>query len=299
MKPRKKAKIEDRRDREGESIYGFAPRMRQFEEYLRTNTLLSENSILLYVRTMKHFFNQFPKPTPEYLNLFITKGFRNARSYYFKPAVKKYLKFIGQEEIYEQLTPVKVKSRKKFGTYLSEEEIIGIINRIEKPKFRDIAMLQFKLGARAMEILTIKEENIDFSGESIRIKIVGKGDKSRVVFLSKQYENLLTKYKTEKNKGYLFFDKEWETLPPKEQIIKFNGLRTNQYYPQLKNVYSTLGTHDLRRNFAEILRSEGNDLMIIKQALGHSSIQTTEKYFNENPERLKEAMMTFQEGKIQ
>lgn len=271
--------------------------IRGFEEYLRKHTVLGEGSIGVYIRALNSFFSKYDTPTIENLNSFIMKSSRNARSYHVKSAIRQYLKYVGREEDFKKMIPIKIKSREKMGKFLTEPEIIFIINNIPKEKFRDIALLQFRLGARAMEILTLKEENVDYSGEQMRIKLVGKGDKSRVVFLSKQFESVLTKYRTDSKRGYLFFDKEWEELSPKESLAKFNGMRSNQYYVQLKKA-SELGTHDLRRNFAEILRTKGNDLLVIKQTLGHASLQTTEKYFNENPERVKEAMIKFQEGGI-
>ena len=71
-----------------------------------------------------------------------------------------------------------------------------------------------------------------------------------------------------------------------------------RYYESLKQSVSDLGfsiaTHDWRRSFAESLKKKGIDIYDIKVALRHSSIKTTERYFENDPEKVATTMLKHQ-----
>ena len=134
-----------------------------FVTWLRDNTDLSESSIQLYGRTIKSYLNEYPEISIENLNKYITHSFRDSSSLYVKYALKHYLNFIGKSYLYSQLVNVKLKPRKKLGIYLPKDHIIKIIKNITREEFLDIAWLQYATAARAREIITLKEENIDLN----------------------------------------------------------------------------------------------------------------------------------------
>jgi integrase len=264
----------------------------EFENYLRNNTPISEGSIASYLRIMKFFFKKFQEPTIENLNLFVNNSFRKSRSYHTRYAVRYWLYFTNRASEFPLIVKIKIKPKKRLGTYLTKENVMAIINGIGQEKYRDIAKLQFAVGARAREILTMTEENIDFSGPEIKVRLIGKGDKARVVYLLKDFEPLLKKYCC-LGMSYLFFPKEYNKIDAKTLEIKINSERT-RYYNQIKKVKVEFGTHDFRRNVAELLRQSGKDLHIIKEILGHSNLAITEKYFKQDSEQTKSAMLEMQ-----
>lgn len=271
----------------------------KFREWLRNNTNLLDGSINLYVRTIKHFFREHQEVNKDNLNKFISDSFRDSNSFYVKYAFKHYLKFINRKSLYEGLVEVKIKPRKKLGTYLPERMIRKIILNIHKDPFMDIALLQYATGARAKEIITLKEEKIDleFNEKIIRIMLEGKGGKERPVFLSKQFEPILKKYL--KGKAGFLFLAESSLYAEEIDIERIVATKRTYLYNELRKSALSLGinsfgTHDFRRNVAEILKRKTGDIRLVQKALGHASIMTTVRYFDDNPEDVKEAMMRHQ-----
>jgi integrase len=73
------------------------------------------------------------------------------------------------------------------------------------------------------------------------------------------------------------------------------GLSYHQYRYALRYISARLGiscrqSHDARRYFATALNEQAGDIMVVKQALGHSSVAMTEKYIKPNTSRLKDAV---------
>lgn len=278
-----------------------------FKDWMRTNTELSEGSINVYVRAINLFQRRYDHLTEHNINDFISKGFRNRRSYYMKYAFKYFLKYKGFEEddegtplLFNKIVKVKIKPRKKLGVYVKEDMIKKIIYGIKVEKFRDIATLQYATGARAREIISLKEEQIDmnFDPGIIRLRLEAKGGKENITFLSTDYETILRKYMKGKP-GYLFLsDMEIQGDDIIERAIQTQ--RTYFYNVLQKSArslgLSKFGTHDFRRNVVELLKKRGTHIDTIKKALNHSSINTTLKYFDETPDDVKEAIIKHQEN---
>ena len=115
------------------------------------------------------------------------------------------------------------------------------------------------------------------------VYIVGKGNKEREVFIKKDLV-------------------EFEINELKEQKFVFvcetinkNLMDGSQVYRMLQSIYVKLGikasVHDLRHTFATSLSYRNVDITVIKELLGHSSIQTTAIYTNPSRRRIKSAII--------
>jgi len=274
----------------------------EFKDWLRDNTSLLEGSINLYTRTIKRYLKSADnKIDLENINRFISKSFRESQSPHVKYAFKYYLAFIKKPNLYYKLIKVRNMPRKKLGVYLPESMIKSIIGNIKQDLYRDIAIIQYATGKRAREIITIKEEkiNIEHDNNIIKITVEKKGGKEDVAFLSKSYKTILDKYMMGKA-GYLFLPRNlrYEDTPEKEK--KFNNQRT-YYYNALKTAaldtgIERFGTHDFRRNVAEIIKKKTNDIRVVQKLLGHASITTTMRYFSEDDQDVQDAIMEHQNG---
>jgi len=272
----------------------------KYESWLRNNTNLREGSIRLYARTISAFHDQYDQLSVENINDYVAKSFRSKHSFYVKYAFRQYLIYIKKPGLYKQIIPVKMGPRKKFGKYLKESLIRKIILNIKKEKYKDIALLQYATGARAREIITLKEENIDllFSPDVIRIRLEGKGGKERVTFLSQKLRIYVEKYLKGQG-GFLFLPAELNNADDQELETTINTQRT-YFYNSLKVSAQSLGldsfgTHDFRRNVAELIRKKHKDPFLVKKVLGHASINTTLRYFSDSPEDVEAAITTHQE----
>jgi len=278
----------------------------EYKEWLRRNTKLSENSLSLYARTSIAYFREYSELTLENINAYVSKSFRKSNSNYVKYSFRPLLEYMGFElddkgvpKIYRRVVQVRQKPRKKHGTYLPAKMIRQIISKIAKEEIRDIATLQYATGARAFEIIELREENLDWGYKPgiIRIYLGVKGGKEGVTFLDKAtYEPLLQKYCSGKP-GFLFLP---DTLAYDEEELKRAVSTKRSYlYEEMKKIIrhmgiERLGTHDLRRNTSEDLRRSGADLRTIQKALNHSSINTTMKYFSDDRQDVSDAVVRHQ-----
>lgn len=144
----------------------------------------------------------------------------------------------------------------------------------------------FGTGIRLSELLQIKESDIDFFNQQIRI--VGKRNKQRIIPLHGVLITQLKKYiqikKTEN------FDNNCLTLIVSNKGKKgYSGL----VYHVVKNYLAMVTSqekrspHVLRHSFATALLNKGADLNAIKELLGHANLTATQVYTHNSVERLK------------
>jgi integrase/recombinase XerC len=144
----------------------------------------------------------------------------------------------------------------------------------------------YATGMRLSELINLKEKQIDF-GRS-QIKVLGKGNKERIIPVSKAIIEIIRNYQELKRKE---FEKTEEALlvteKGKKMYPKYAYLLVNQ-------VLGGAGTldkkspHVLRHTFATHLMNNGADLNAVKELLGHSSLASTQVYTHNTIEKLKD-----------
>jgi integrase/recombinase XerC len=144
----------------------------------------------------------------------------------------------------------------------------------------------YSTGMRLSELINLKEKQIDFSRS--QIKVLGKGNKERIIPLSKELKDMITDYQQLKKKN---FEKTDNTL-----LVTEKGKRLYPKYAyllvnQVLGAASTLdkkSPHVLRHTFATHLMNNGADLNAVKELLGHSSLASTQVYTHNTIEKLKD-----------
>ena len=157
---------------------------------------------------------------------------------------------------------------------------------------RNTAILEllFATGARVAEICTLRSDNVDLLGNSV--KFYGKGSKERIIPIENfAVLSILRKYhslfeKEIPDSGYFFVNKLGRRMT--EQSVR-NMI--NFYYKQC-GVDMHITPHMFRHSFATLLLEEDVDIRYIQRMLGHSSITTTQIYTHVTSAKQKEILKT-------
>lgn len=145
----------------------------------------------------------------------------------------------------------------------------------------------YQTGIRLSELISLKDRQVDAHHRTI--KVLGKGNKERLIPVSPQLLEQVQAYRELKARELEQYDKE---------VLLVNGKGKKLYpkyvYNAVKEVLSRVTTiekrspHILRHTFATHLTNAGADLNAVKELLGHSSLAATQVYTHNTIDRLKE-----------
>jgi integrase/recombinase XerD len=175
---------------------------------------------------------------------------------------------------------------------LNELQVEQFLEKIDTKAvhgLRDRAMIEllYASGLRISELANARLENFNF--EERMLRVTGKGNKTRLVPVGRKACEALAAYlSTERPKlvkprssSEIFLSERGMKLTTARiwQIVKKHAQRAGMK----KNIYP----HLLRHSFATHLLSNGADLRIIQEMLGHADISTTQVYIHVDQQRLK------------
>jgi len=187
------------------------------------------------------------------------------------------------------------RSEKKLPSFFTYEEVTDLLDsnrkREDKLKDRDQAILEllFASGLRCSEVINLTLSSLDFS--SSRVKVLGKGKKERIIPFSSYAKEALENYihglrnellKDKKDDGIVFLSAHGEKLSERglEYIVSKAAEKAGF---SLK-----IHPHMLRHTFATELLTNGTDLRVIQEFLGHESVSTTAIYTHVSYASLKQ-----------
>lgn len=149
-----------------------------------------------------------------------------------------------------------------------------------------LLILFYTTGMRLSELINLKEKQLDL-GRS-QIKVLGKGNKERIIPISKEVIVIIRDYQHWKRKE---FENNEEVLlvtaKGKRMYPKYAYLLVKQYLGDIKTL-DKKSPHILRHTFATHLMNGGADLNAVKELLGHSSLASTQVYTHNTIEKLKD-----------
>lgn len=218
-------------------------------------------------------------------------------------AIKAFYKFVCQKKHLMEKNPAidmeGPKKRQSLPKFLSMEESISLLQAVEnntesKFKERDYAIVTLFLncGMRLSELCGINLSDIDRELRSLRV--IGKGNKERIVYLNDACRDALSKYlvirRDEKykkiNTNALFISKQYKRISNKTVqwlVYKYLSLAGLDY-----KHYST---HKLRHTAATLMYQTGKvDVRVLKEILGHEQLNTTQIYTHVSNKGMQDAM---------
>lgn len=297
----------------------------RYLEYLVAEKNKSLATAQNYERYLRQFVLFNPPTTPEAITtetirsfkLFLRRKLHKRQP--LKPttinmylvALRGWLKYLASQEKRKVLSPTLVElldTKKPAPHVLQEEQLERILaaarGRRGKQGLRDWAILEllFSTGARVAELVGLNRGDINL--RTREISITGKGGKQRVIFISDQAAEALTKYlQTRTDPEEALFvrlkgaPRQIRTAEGKTVLTRRLTVRSVwnivQRYARAAGVMTKLSPHTFRHSFATALLRRGADLRAIQEMLGHANIATTQIYTHLTSPTLKEIHRRF------
>lgn len=286
--------------------------IKDFVSYLKIEKSLAENSILAYQRDVAllatYFSDAKTKPeqvTYEQLKTFIAHLYDlglSARSQArIISGVKQFFRYLILER-YIHSDPSELLEQPKLGRKLPEvleiEEIDALLASIDLSSAegpRNHAMLEtlYSCGLRVSELIGLRFSDLYFDEGFIRV--IGKGNKERLVPVSEQVVHEVNSYTANSRQEvpikagqehFIFLNRRGHQLT---RVMIFTIIKQ---LAQKINLQKQISPHTFRHSFATHLIEGGANLRAVQEMLGHESITTTEIYTHLDQRFLRKAILT-------
>ena len=287
-------------------MFAQYPQKEDFLNYLRFEKRYSQHTVISYQNDLEQFLSfliaDFDAPQLKNINAAIVRtwlaGLKEDEKLTAKSinrkisTLKSFFKFLLREGVIEA-TPMGIingpKINKRLPVYVEEKDIKTLFDYVE---FSDdwkgqteklVLQLFYATGMRVSELVNLKTGQLDAAYS--HIKVLGKGNKERIIPVSKELMRAL--------EGYI---KAKPLNAPENIFVNEKGkpLYARQVYNLVKKKLSLITTvnkkspHILRHSFATHLTNNGAELNAVKELLGHSSLAATQVYTHNSIEKLKE-----------
>lgn len=177
------------------------------------------------------------------------------------------------------------KKAKKIPVVLTDKEITDLIDNTANYRNKLIIQFMFSTGVRVSECVNMKITDLNFYEFTGNV-LSGKGNKDRIIILSKKWVEDYKKHLEERNKKvnseYLFCSDSGNALSV-DTIQKFLKISATK-----AGITKKISPHKLRHSFATSLLENDVNIRYIQQLLGHANLNTTQIYTKVNTNKLKE-----------
>ncbi len=289
--------------------------IRQFQNYLRLERSLSDNSVEAYVHDvvkLKQFvelsnlkispLQTEPAHLQDFLEYIHELGMTPHTQARVISGLKAFYKYLLFDDLIDK-DPTSLLEGPKLGRKLpdtlSYEEIVKLLEGIDHSTpegMRNRAMLEvlYSSGLRVSELTDLRLTNVYEDVGFLRV--VGKGNKERLVPIGKDALKYLRIYReevrvhintAEGHQNYVFLNRRGKKLSRVmiftiiKNLVKKVGLKKN------------VSPHTFRHSFATHLIEGGADLRAVQDMLGHESITTTEIYTHLDRDYLRQVIQEF------
>jgi len=292
-----------------ENTKRWAEAGRRYRTYIKLEKGLSENTVESYMRDLEqfaHFILRLWDVPPRkveatmverYMEWLFEHGRRKTSQARALSGIRSFFNFLLLEERIET-SPAEFIAAPKFGRTLPDVLTTGEIDRIiaaaDTPTVkgrRDSAMLEvlYSCGLRVSELVTLRLQDL-FFGEGY-IRVIGKGDKQRLVPISAAARDRIQRYlddrRTMQTRGgeqTLFLNNRGSRLT---RVMVFTILRQAA---ERAGIEKRISPHTFRHSFATHLLEGGASIRQVQEMLGHESILTTEIYTHLDRDHLRRTL---------
>ncbi|MCX7858187.1 MAG: site-specific integrase [Deltaproteobacteria bacterium] len=174
--------------------------------------------------------------------------------------------------------------RDRWLTWEEEERLLAASEPYLNGALRDIIILALNTGMRQGEIMNLRWDQIDFDKRVIILQETKTGTPRGVPLNNTVFKMLVRRYTERKNSEYVFSTRKGTKIGTRNMLRGF-------YKALSKAGISDFRFHDLRHTFATRLVQVGDQLYRIGQILGHSQVETTQRYAHHYLESLRPSVM--------
>jgi integrase/recombinase XerD len=287
--------------------------IRGYKNYLQIEKSLSNNTVDSYCRDIikiNKFFNN--ELTSKKINELSYQDFQNYLSHLNNQkinarsqsrvisSIRSFFKYLLLEKIVDE-NPSDLlenpKTGKKLPEFLTINEVDELVQQIDRSKAdgeRNLAIIEvlYGCGLRVTELIELKISEIYWKEGFVRV--IGKGNKERLIPLGKIASKHLKVYLNEvrvhqklSNEfiDHVFLNKNGKKL---SRVMVFKIIKR---LTELAGIKKNVSPHTLRHSFATHLVEGGADLRAVQEMLGHQSITTTEIYTHLDKNYLKQSIL--------
>lgn len=286
--------------------------LQEYLQYLLVEKGLSNNTILAYKRDLTHFLlflnntyhNEYIKDivvemVEEYLK--VCNNSLNDTSIKRRiVSIRNFYLFLFMEEYVSVNIMANIaipKKSQKLPNVLSKQQVEQLLNSIDEStdsSFRNKVMLEllYASGIRVSELLSLRVAQVNVHMRFI--KVIGKGNKERMIPVSDYVCSLLERYMNDVRPNL-----QTNTTPYLFLSKKGNVISRNSFYQTMMKIVDQSGVgvhctpHTLRHSFATHLLENNADLRSIQEMLGHSDISTTTIYTHVTNQSLQAVYQDF------
>ena len=276
-----------------------------FEKYLKFEKRYSDHTVLAYLTDLRqalkyldqaYDITDLKEAKHTYLRSWIMSlvgAKEHPRSVNRKmSSLRSYYKFELKNENIE-VNPASrlraLKLPKRLPQYVQEHQIktmeeIPMDDGFSDLRDRFIFEMLYATGMRRSELINLRIEDINFA--RFEIRVLGKGDKVRLIPISKVFADRLQSFLLQRNKLQCTCPNVFVTNRGTKLYPKFVYNVVKKFLALISTVEQK-GPHTLRHSFATHLSSHGADLNAIKDLLGHANLSATQIYTHNSIDKLK------------
>jgi len=273
----------------------------KYQDYLKYERKLSDKTLESYFNDLKLFLEAFSnssilclntKEIQEYISNIDDKSITTIAHYI--TVINSFYLFLCEENILKSNpcdSLVHPKLSKKLPNFLTEEEVDKLLDiKLNNAyDYRNKAMLEllYASGIRVSELVSLEFNRVDLDNAVIRV--IGKGNKDRIVPIGDVAVNALKDY-LENYRPFLI-----KKCSSSHLFLNNAGKNISRqgFFKIIKKlcfdakIEKNVSPHILRHSFATHLLTNGADLRVIQELLGHSDISTTQIYAHLVNEKVK------------
>jgi len=226
---------------------------------------------------------------------------------YYVISLRSFLRYLIKNDI-QALEPSKIdlpRTESRSLKFLEREQVDRLVSQPDTSKIdgvRDRAIMEllFSTGLRVSELAKLNHDQINF--ERREFGVIGKGGKSRIVFVSDRASDWVKRYLQMRQDRFrpLFIrysgEVNEEEHGEKMRLTVRSIERVVKKYVKLARLPVDASVHTMRHSFATDLLTNGADIRSVQEMLGHKNIATTQIYTHITNKQLREVHKSFHSG---